>query len=57
MGGVTITLSALTLPGLLWKIQEKIDAAEEVGLTDVGKIIIEKPDDSGQWFAAFHAGK
>jgi len=57
MGGATITLSALTLIGLLWKIQEKVDAAEAAGLVDVGEIIIEKLDGDGQWFATFYAGK
>jgi len=57
MGGATITLSALTLIGLLWKIQEKADEAKAAGLVYVGEIIIEKLDGDGQWFATFHVGK
>jgi len=57
MGGAYIDISALTLPGILWKIQEKCDEAEEANLTDITEIKIWREKTTGQWHATFHAGK
>jgi len=57
MGGATINISALTLPGILWKIQEKCDEAQEANLTDISEIKIWRGETTGEWYAAFYTGK
>lgn len=57
MGGASMNLSALSLPGLLWKIQEALDEAESIGLSHTDRILIEKRTDDGKWTAVFHCGK